>query len=55
MASQMRFGEAGLHWLTKVFNKIIMTRKMPEEWMRNILVPISKVDESYYEVNENGY
>ena len=24
-------GEAGLHWLTKVFNKIIMTRKMPEE------------------------
>ena len=23
--------KAGLHWLTKVFNKIIMTKKMPKE------------------------
>ena len=35
-------GEAGLLWLTKVFNKIIMTRKMPEEWRMSILVPIYK-------------
>ena len=35
-------GEAGLHWLTKVFNKIIVTRKIPKEWRRSILVPIYK-------------
>ena len=35
-------GEEGLHWLTKVFNRIIMTRKMPEDWRRSILVPIYK-------------
>ena len=35
-------GETGLCWLTKVFNKIIMTRKMSEEWWRSILVPIYK-------------
>ena len=25
-----------------MFNKIIMTRKMPEEWRKSILVPIYK-------------
>jgi hypothetical protein len=29
-------------WLTKLFNIIIQSNKMPDEWRRNILVPIFK-------------
>jgi hypothetical protein len=29
-------------WLTKLFNSIFRTNKMPEEWRRSILVPIFK-------------
>jgi len=32
----------GVAWLTKLFNKIINSKKMPDEWMMNILVPIFK-------------
>ena len=31
-----------LCWLTKLFNKIIIIRKLLEEWRRSILVPIYK-------------
>ncbi|KAI8530451.1 hypothetical protein RHMOL_Rhmol11G0059300 [Rhododendron molle] len=34
--------DLGATWLTKLFNKIIMTRKMPDEWRRSTLVPIYK-------------
>lgn len=29
-------------WLTKLFNRILMTMKMPKEWRKSILVPIYK-------------
>uniref|UniRef100_A0A0A8YQR1 Reverse transcriptase domain-containing protein n=1 Tax=Arundo donax TaxID=35708 RepID=A0A0A8YQR1_ARUDO len=29
-------------WLTKLFNLIFWSNKMPEEWRRSILVPIFK-------------
>ena len=29
-------------WLSKLFNLIFRSNKMPEEWMRSILVPIFK-------------
>ena len=29
-------------WLTKLFNLIFRSNKMPEEWRKNILVPILK-------------
>ena len=29
-------------WLTKMFNNIFRSNKMPEEWRRSILVPIYK-------------
>jgi len=29
-------------WLTKLFNLIFRSNKMPEEWRRSILVPIFK-------------
>ena len=35
-------GDLGVTWLTKLFNKIVMTRKMPDEWRRSTLVPIYK-------------
>ena len=35
-------GEVGVSWLTKLFNRIILTRKMPNEWRRSTLVPIYK-------------
>ena len=35
-------GDLGVTWLTKLFNKIIMTRKMLDEWRRSTLVPIYK-------------
>lgn len=35
-------GDSGVSWLTKLFNKIILTRKMSDEWRKSILVPIYK-------------
>ena len=35
-------GDVGISWLTKFFNKIILTKKMPDEWRKSILIPIYK-------------
>ena len=35
-------GDVGVSWLTNFFNKIIVTKKMLDEWRKNILVPIYK-------------
>ena len=35
-------GERAIVWLTKLFNLIFRSNKMPEEWRRSILVPIFK-------------
>ena len=29
-------------WLTRLFNTILMTKKMPDEWRRSVVVPIYK-------------
>jgi hypothetical protein len=35
-------GVRAIVWLTKLFNLIFRSNKMPEEWRRSILVPIFK-------------
>jgi hypothetical protein len=35
-------GARAIVWLTKLFNLIFRSNKMPEEWRRSILVPIFK-------------
>ncbi|KAG2640605.1 hypothetical protein PVAP13_2KG106416 [Panicum virgatum] len=35
-------GDRAIVWLTNLFNLIFRSNKMPEEWMRSILVPIFK-------------
>jgi hypothetical protein len=35
-------GDITIMWLTKLFNTIFQSKKMPDEWRRNILVPIFK-------------
>ena len=35
-------GDRAIVWLTKLFNLIFRSNKMPEEWRRNILVHIFK-------------
>jgi hypothetical protein len=35
-------GDVAIVWLTKLFNLIFRSNKMPDEWRRNILVPIFK-------------
>lgn len=35
-------GDDGLSWLTKLFNKILRTKKIPDEWRKSIMVPIYK-------------
>ena len=35
-------GDVGVSWLTKIFNKIIVTKKMQDEWRKSILVHIYK-------------
>ena len=35
-------GDIAIVWLTKLFNHIFRLNKMPNEWRRNILVPIYK-------------
>ena len=35
-------GDIPIVWLTKLFNHIFRSNKMPDEWRRSILVPIYK-------------
>ena len=35
-------GDRAIVWLTKFFNLIFRSNKMPEEWRRSILLPIFK-------------
>jgi hypothetical protein len=35
-------GDLAIVWLTKLFNNIYRSNKMPEEWRRSILVPLYK-------------
>ena len=35
-------GEIEGIWLTRIFNNILMTKKMPDEWRRNVVVPVYK-------------
>ncbi|NAV33007.1 hypothetical protein EE071_28380 [Klebsiella pneumoniae] len=35
-------GDQGISWLTKLFNIILKTKKMPDEWRKSVLVPIFK-------------
>ena len=35
-------GDDGLSWLTKLFNKILRTKKIPDEWRKSIMVLIYK-------------
>ncbi|CAL5400242.1 unnamed protein product [Camellia sinensis] len=35
-------GKKGVAWLTRLFSKILLTRNMPDEWRKSILVPIYK-------------
>ena len=35
-------GDLGVAWLTKLFNRILMTRKMPNGWRKRIQVPMYK-------------
>lgn len=36
-------GETGIAWLTKIFNEIMRSNKMTDEWRRRTLVPIRVV------------
>ena len=33
-------GEMGIEFLTRLFNRILMGERMPEEWRRSVLIPI---------------
>ena len=35
-------GEKGITWLTKLFNEILRSKRMPDAWRRSTLVPIYK-------------
>ena len=35
-------GEVGMRWLINLFNKIWLTKKMPNEWRKSTLVPLYK-------------
>ena len=35
-------GEVRVRWLTNLFNKIWLTKKMPNEWRNSTLVPLYK-------------
>ena len=34
--------EIGIKFLTRVFNKLLMDERMPEEWRKSVLIPIYK-------------
>ena len=35
-------GEMGIMFLTRLFNRLLMGERMPEEWRRSVLIPIYK-------------
>ena len=35
-------GEDGISWLTKLFNVVLKSKKMPDVWRKSILIPIYK-------------
>ena len=35
-------GEMGIKFLTRLFNRLLMGERMPEEWRRSVLIPIYK-------------
>ena len=35
-------GDRGIVWLTNLFNEIMRTKKMPDEWRRSTLISIYK-------------
>ena len=35
-------GEVGVQWLTRLFNRIFETKKMPDAWRHSVVVPIYK-------------
>ncbi|KAK3526662.1 hypothetical protein QTP70_030874 [Hemibagrus guttatus] len=37
-----RLGEAAVEFLTSLFNRVLESERMPEEWRRSVLVPIFK-------------
>ena len=43
-------GEDGVSWLIKLFNRILMTNRMPDEWRKSVLVPIYKNKGDTYKV-----
>ena len=35
-------GKIGMEFLTRLFNRLLIGERMPEEWRRNVLIPIHK-------------
>ena len=35
-------GKMGIMFLTRLFNRLLMGERMPEEWRRSVLIPIYK-------------
>ena len=35
-------GEMGIKFLTRLFNRLLVGKRIPEEWRRNVLIPIYK-------------
>ena len=35
-------GETGIKFLNRLFNKLLMGKRIPEEWKRSVLIPIYK-------------
>ena len=35
-------GEMGIEFLTRLFNKLLVGERIPEEWRRSVLIPICK-------------
>ena len=35
-------GKIGIEFLTRLFNRLLIGERMPEEWRRNVLIPIHK-------------
>ena len=35
-------GEMGINFLTRLFNRLLIGERMPEEWRRSVLIPIYK-------------
>ncbi|GMQ01954.1 hypothetical protein CsSME_00048401 [Camellia sinensis var. sinensis] len=46
-------GKKGVGWLTRLFSKILLTRNMPDEWRKSILVSIYKNKGDVQNCNNN--